>query len=170
MDEARARKLLAAERARLERLLAADPDRQEASAQAGEPGVGDEADDAARRITGETGAAVSQLVRQRWAALERAERRLAAGTYGHSIRSGQPIPDERLEADPLAELTVEEAAAGEHDTLEASDTVYGLRSARRPFEVREDEDITQAEELADEEDNDEEPLPEPPQGIHVERE
>lgn len=170
MDQARARELLAAERARLERLLAADPDRPEAAAQTGEAGVGDEADDATRRITGETGAAVSQLVRQRWAALERAERRLAAGTYGRSVRSGQPIPDERLEADPLAELTVEEAAAGERDTPEASDTVYGLGSTRRPFEVRADEDITPEEELADEEDDDEEPPPEPPQGIHLERE
>ena len=35
--------------------------------------------------------------------------RLADGTYGRSVRSGDPIPDERLEADPAAELTVEEA-------------------------------------------------------------
>jgi RNA polymerase-binding transcription factor DksA len=27
------------------------------------------------------------------------------------VQSGKPIPDERLEADPAAELTVEEAAA-----------------------------------------------------------
>jgi hypothetical protein len=42
------------------------------------------------------------------AALERAEARLATGTYGHSIESGEPVLDERLEANPLAELTVEE--------------------------------------------------------------
>jgi DnaK suppressor protein len=41
-------------------------------------------------------------------ALERAEARLAAGTYGLSIESGDPIPDGRLEAVPLAERTVEE--------------------------------------------------------------
>ena len=35
---------------------------------------------------------------------------LAAGTYGRSIWSNEPIPDERLEADPAAELTVEEEA------------------------------------------------------------
>jgi RNA polymerase-binding transcription factor DksA len=29
------------------------------------------------------------------------------------VQSGQPIPDARLEADPAAELTVEEAAARE---------------------------------------------------------
>lgn len=42
------------------------------------------------------------------AALERAEARLAAGTYGLSVESGEPIPDERLEAIPTAERTVEE--------------------------------------------------------------
>jgi DnaK suppressor protein len=48
-------------------------------------------------------------LKQRLAAVERAEERLAAGTYGLSIQSGEPIPDERLEAVPAAELTVEEA-------------------------------------------------------------
>ena len=38
--------------------------------------------------------------------------RLEEGTYGRSVRSGAPIPDERLEADPAAELTVEEAQQG----------------------------------------------------------
>lgn len=41
-------------------------------------------------------------------ALERAEARLAAGTYGLSIESREPIPDERLEAVPTAERTMEE--------------------------------------------------------------
>ena len=40
--------------------------------------------------------------------LGRAEARLAAGTYGLSVESGEPIPDDRLEAFPLAERTVEE--------------------------------------------------------------
>ena len=35
--------------------------------------------------------------------------RVEDGSYGRSIRSGAPIPDERLEADPAAELTVQEA-------------------------------------------------------------
>jgi RNA polymerase-binding transcription factor DksA len=30
------------------------------------------------------------------------------GIYGLSVQSGQPIPDERLEVVPTAELTVEE--------------------------------------------------------------
>jgi DnaK suppressor protein len=36
---------------------------------------------------------------------------LEEGTYGRSIRSGDPIPDGRLEVEPWAELTVEEQAA-----------------------------------------------------------
>jgi DnaK suppressor protein len=50
-------------------------------------------------------------LREQLAALERAEARLAAGTYGLSIESGQPIPDERLEAVPTAELTADEERA-----------------------------------------------------------
>jgi DnaK suppressor protein len=34
--------------------------------------------------------------------------RIARGTYGRSIESGLPIPDERLEVEPLAERTIEE--------------------------------------------------------------
>ena len=41
-------------------------------------------------------------------ALERAEARLAEGTFGLSVESGEPIPDGRLEALPTAERTVEE--------------------------------------------------------------
>jgi DnaK suppressor protein len=57
--------------------------------------------------------AIAESLRDRLAAVERAEQRLADGTYGRSVQSGQPIPDARLEADPAAELTVEEAAAQE---------------------------------------------------------
>jgi len=53
--------------------------------------------------------AVTSSLRERLMAIERAEQRLRDGTYGHSVRSGDEIPDERLEADPAAELTVEEA-------------------------------------------------------------
>jgi DnaK suppressor protein len=42
------------------------------------------------------------------AAVERAEARLDAGTYGLSVESGEPIPDERLEALPTAERTADE--------------------------------------------------------------
>jgi DnaK suppressor protein len=49
-------------------------------------------------------------LRERLAAVERAEARIAAGTFGRSVDSGAAIPDARLEADPLAERTVEEQA------------------------------------------------------------
>jgi DnaK suppressor protein len=44
-------------------------------------------------------------LREQLATLERAEQRLADGTYGLSIESGEPIPDDRLEVIPVAELT-----------------------------------------------------------------
>ena len=47
-------------------------------------------------------------LRAQLAAVGRAEERLALGTYGKSVESGRPIPDERLEAEPLAERTIEE--------------------------------------------------------------
>ena len=161
MDQAQARALLVSERARLQRLL---------QAAAGEPqaaGLGDEVDDADRRTAEETGLAVDELLRARWAALERAEARLAAGSYGRSVHSGQPIPDERLKADPLAELTVQEAAAAEPSTVEEADAAVGLVSADHPFEVLADPNITPEEEQASEEDDDE-PAPEPSPGIHIE--
>lgn len=40
--------------------------------------------------------------------VERAAQRLAAGTYGISVESGEPIPDERLEVFPTAERTAAE--------------------------------------------------------------
>jgi DnaK suppressor protein len=54
--------------------------------------------------------AVAAGLRNRLAVLDRALQRVEDGSYGRSIRSGAPIPDERLEADPAAELTVKEAA------------------------------------------------------------
>ena len=48
-------------------------------------------------------------------AVRRAEARIAAGTYGRSIVSGKPIPDERLLAAPLAERTIEEQRALERE-------------------------------------------------------
>jgi RNA polymerase-binding transcription factor len=162
MDQTQARALLAGERARLQRLLQAEADEPQAAE------LGDEVDDADRRNAEQTGTAVDQLLRARFAALERAEARLAAGSYGRSVRSGQPIPDERLEADPLAELTVQEAAAAERGTVEEGDDAVGLVSASHPFEALADADITPEEEQASEE-NDDEPAPEPSPGIHIER-
>jgi DnaK suppressor protein len=111
MDDARARELLRDERARVERLLlelaqAGEEDRDATRA------TGDIADPAQPLTDEQTADAIAEGLRARVTAIERAEARLAAGTYGRSVRSGSPIPDERLEADPAAELTVEEEAAG----------------------------------------------------------
>jgi DnaK suppressor protein len=53
-------------------------------------------------------------LRAELATVKRAEQRLAAGTYGRSDESGEPIPDDRLEAVPTAERTVEEQKRFEH--------------------------------------------------------
>jgi DnaK suppressor protein len=161
MDQARARALVAGERARLQRLLQAETGQPQPAE------LGDAVDDADRRTAEETAMAVDQLLGARWAALGRAEARLAAGSYGRSIRSGLPIADERLEADPLAELTVQEAAAAERGTLEEDDNGVGLVSAAHPFEVLADADITPEEDQASEDDDDE-PPPAPSPGIHIE--
>ena len=110
MDEGRARDLLRAERAEVERLLDDARSAQQLD-QSVERETGDSAD-AAQALTDEQlDDAFAAGLRERLAALARAETRLDEGTFGRSIRSGAPIPDERLEADPAAELTVEEAEA-----------------------------------------------------------
>ncbi|HEY5026012.1 MAG TPA: hypothetical protein VII76_13635 [Acidimicrobiales bacterium] len=108
MDKERVRTLLAAERARVQDLLGETAGAgQEDRATANEPG--DLSDPAERLTAEEVDDAVAAGLRDRLAALDRAEGRLQDGTFGRSIRSGLPIPDDRLEADPAAELTVEEA-------------------------------------------------------------
>jgi len=68
----------------------------------------------------------------------------------------------------LAELTVEEAAADRRGALTERDGRVGLESPGHPFEVLDDADVTPEEEQASEE-NEDEPAPEQPQGIHVEQ-
>ena len=107
MEPERARELLQNERNRIERALvtrAHQDDGEEADDQ--DPGnlgadlYQDELDEGLREDL------TAQL-----AAVERAEERLAAGTYGLSVASGEPIPDERLEIIPTAERTAEEERA-----------------------------------------------------------
>ncbi|MGA3351829.1 MAG: hypothetical protein ABSD85_01425 [Acidimicrobiales bacterium] len=107
MDQEHARTLLDEERSRVKRLLKeTEQDAEQDREQANEPG--DLTDPAERLTAEETDDALAGGLRDRLAALDRAERRLEDGTFGYSIRSGLPIPDARLEADPAAELTVEE--------------------------------------------------------------
>jgi DnaK suppressor protein len=105
VDEARARELLAAERTRIEQALT---DLR--------PTGGDElshldqhpADEGSELFEDERDSGIAQALREELAAVERAERRLDQGTYGLSVESGEPIPDERLEVMPTAERTVDE--------------------------------------------------------------
>jgi DnaK suppressor protein len=108
MDENRARHLLLAERAEVRRLVeSTEAEGQQDREEEREPG--DVADSAEPLNAEATDDAVAASLRDRMGALDRALQRLDAGTYGRSVRSGLPIPDQRLEADPAAELTVEEA-------------------------------------------------------------
>jgi DnaK suppressor protein len=93
MDESRARELLDRERARIESALAAIEGAGPAESDENwEPGDEDSED----------------LYQDEFDEGRRDEERLAAGTYGLSVESGEPIPDSRLEAVPLAERTVQE--------------------------------------------------------------
>jgi len=108
MNKERARTLLGVERTRVEDLLKVTAAAgQDDRAGANEPG---DITDPAEDLTAEQADdAVLASLQERLAAIDRAERRLEEGTYGYSIRSGLPISDARLEADPAAELTSEEA-------------------------------------------------------------
>ena len=108
MEPERARALLDAERARVQQLLA-DLDSAQTDDREAERETGDMADPAQPLAAQGVDDAVAAGLRDRLAALDRALQRLEDGTYGRSIRTGAPIPDERLEADPAAELTVQEA-------------------------------------------------------------
>lgn len=108
MDDDRARQLLASERQRIEQAIARlgeeGPDALGEQAEPGDMGSED-------LYQHEFDAGLAEDLAEQLAALERAEARLAAGTYGRSVESGDPIPDERLEALPTAERTVEEQEA-----------------------------------------------------------
>jgi DnaK suppressor protein len=114
MDTDRARALLTAERDEVSGLLKGAQAASKADREAEtDSGAGDYAD-AAQPLTAEgTDDAIAESLRARLDAIDRALHRLDEGSYGRSVRSGQPIPDERLEADPAAELTIEEARADE---------------------------------------------------------
>ncbi len=105
MDPERARQLLAQERERIEQALASlDP----AGPLEGDDRVEPNDLDDEELYQDEYGQGRRRDLARELAAVERAETRLAEGTYGRSIESGEPIPDARLEALPTAERTVEE--------------------------------------------------------------
>jgi DnaK suppressor protein len=109
VDDDRARELLAAERTRIERALGRhrhEDDSEEADEY-------DPANLASDLYQDELDEGLRDTLQDQLAAVERAEQRLAAGTYGLSTESGEPIPDERLEAVPTTELTADEERARE---------------------------------------------------------
>jgi len=108
MDDARARDLLQQERRRIHDELShlgLSPNDDLSTT--------DLADEATDLYFEEVDASRLDDLREQLAAVERAEERLASGTYGRSIESGATIPDERLEAVPTAERTVDEEARRE---------------------------------------------------------
>ena len=109
MDESRAKELLRAERERIEAALAKvrGEGRENSTEDAPAGDFNNENLYEDERAEGQEGELERRLDQ-----VERAEERLAAGTYGLSVRSGEPIPDGRLEAEPTAELTVEEQHGG----------------------------------------------------------
>ena len=109
MDINRARTLLSAERTRFEQQLAELVHADESEAPEAEEF--DAANLAPELVADELVEGLADNLRMQLAAIERAERRLREGTYGCSIESGEPIPDERLEVTPAAERTVEEERA-----------------------------------------------------------
>ena len=107
MEADRAEELLRRERERIEKALA-----ELAGPNNGELGSQDQhlADQGSELYNDEFEAGQRERLLADLAVLERAEARLAAGTYGVSVESGERIPDERLEAVPTAERTAEEQA------------------------------------------------------------
>jgi DnaK suppressor protein len=106
VDPERARERLAEERARVESAL------RRFNQRGGDDELSDDDDEfadlASDLAEGELEEGVAEELQEELAAIGRAEQRLADGTYGRSIESGEPIPDGRLEAVPWAERTVEE--------------------------------------------------------------
>jgi DnaK suppressor protein len=104
MDDERAADLLRAERSRIEAALESVHSGTRQDAEDREPGeLGSE-----ELLQSELDEGRHQDLHDQLSAVERAEARLAAGTYGLSVESGEPIPDGRLEAMPTAERTVAE--------------------------------------------------------------
>ena len=105
MSPERARELLAAERERIERAFA---DLREPVGADELTTLDNPADLGSELYERELEEGLLDGLRRELEALERAEARLTEGTYGLSLESGEPIPDERLEIIPWAERTADE--------------------------------------------------------------
>jgi DnaK suppressor protein len=107
VDAERARELLSNERRRIERALAEQAGGDNGELTTVDQHLGDQATDL---YEDEFQAGLRERLLNELSAVERAEARVDAGTYGVSVESGEPIPDGRLEAIPTAERTAEEQA------------------------------------------------------------
>ena len=107
MDAEKARELLRRERERIERALAEQGGADNGELTTVDQHLGDQGSDL---YADELEAGLRERLLKELAAVERAEARVDAGTYGLSVESGEPIPDERLEAIPTAERTAGEQA------------------------------------------------------------
>jgi|1185.fasta_scaffold250934_2 DnaK suppressor protein len=105
MDPERARARLAEEKARIKKEL-----EEHTTRAADEPE--DSGDQANELEQASTDSALMEDLRQTLEAIERAEARIEEGTYGVSVVSGDPIPDERLEVIPWADRNVGEEPGG----------------------------------------------------------
>jgi DnaK suppressor protein len=114
MNETRARQLVGEERARIESLLASVTGQIRADGRLRSQQTGEYADSGSTIESETVALTLAEDLRGQLADVARAEQRIEDGTYGTSVESGSLIPDERLEAEPLAERTVEEQRALEH--------------------------------------------------------
>ena len=108
MDEDRARALVARERRRIEEALAALAGEDQVEDASHFDQTGESAEAGAELQHEMVDSAVATSLQHELASVVRAETRIAKGTFGLSVESGARIPDDRLEAEPLAERTVEE--------------------------------------------------------------
>jgi RNA polymerase-binding transcription factor DksA len=115
MDELLARELVARERTRVEALLSEQTGEIHADGSLQGQQTGEYEDIGSSLDSESVSVALAADLRNQLAAVGRAEARIARGTYGRSVQSGLLIPDERLEAKPLAERTVEEQRLFEAD-------------------------------------------------------
>ena len=106
MDEQKARERLTEERARIERELEGiGPQQEEEQPE----DTGDQGDDLEQAAKDE---AIREQLQRTLEAIGSAEQRLDDGSYGKSVISGEPIPEERLEVLPWADRLVEEEPGG----------------------------------------------------------
>jgi len=108
VNERRARELVFRERTRIEALLAEQATEIRADGSLHRQQTGEYEDVASALDSESVSVALAADLREQLAAVGRAEARIARGIYGRSVESGLPIPDERLEAEPVAERTIEE--------------------------------------------------------------